>query len=155
MRKQVFRQMSAMASRALAYFQKRELCWHATHVVAAPVVAPSHAGAAAADGEDVVMSDAVPSGGHHDHPTDANPHLGGNNPIAAAAAAVSAAVSSVGVLTGDGSLSTSLPGAVLEDMLLWLTSYRDVFTRPCCMTGKLLAMEAYQHPMPPLFRQFK
>ena len=153
MREQVFRQMSAMASRALAYFQKRELCWHATHV-AARFVAPSHAGAVAADGEDVVMSDAVPSGSHHDHPTDANPHLGGSGEPAAAAAAVS----SMGVLTGDGSSSSSsasLPGAVLEDMLLWLTSYRDVFTRPCCMTGKLLAMDPSQHPMPPLFRQFK
>jgi mediator of RNA polymerase II transcription subunit 27 len=47
-------------------------------------------------------------------------------------------------------------GAVaLEDLLLWLCSYQDLFTRPCEATGKLLAWDPSTHyPIPPTFRPY-
>lgn len=53
---------------------------------------------------------------------------------------------------------TSIPpeAVALEDMLLWLSSYRDLFTRSCSASGLLLALEAPSHlPLPPVFRPFK
>mmetsp|Transcript_21006 Transcript_21006/g.46060 ORF Transcript_21006/g.46060 Transcript_21006/m.46060 type:complete len:374 (-) Transcript_21006:249-1370(-) len=51
-----------------------------------------------------------------------------------------------------------VPGAeaaALEDLLLWIAGYRDLFTRPCCMTGTLLAWDPSTHfPLPPIFRPF-
>ncbi|KAK9831461.1 hypothetical protein WJX81_007721 [Elliptochloris bilobata] len=44
----------------------------------------------------------------------------------------------------------------LEDLLLWLSSYRDLFTRPCVATGRLLAADpALQLLLPPLVRPFR
>ncbi|GAX78126.1 hypothetical protein CEUSTIGMA_g5568.t1 [Chlamydomonas eustigma] len=49
----------------------------------------------------------------------------------------------------------SMTGAILEDMILWLSTYRDLFTRSCNMTGKLLSNDpTTQYLMPPLFRPF-
>lgn len=50
----------------------------------------------------------------------------------------------------------SLHGAALESLLLWLTTYRDLFSRPCCVTGSMLACDpSTQFLFPPLFRPFK
>ena len=44
----------------------------------------------------------------------------------------------------------------LEDLLLWLLSYRNLFTQPCTIDGQLLANEpSSQNPVPPLFRPFR
>jgi hypothetical protein len=49
----------------------------------------------------------------------------------------------------------SIHGAVLIDMIFWLTTYRDLFTRPCNNTRKLLSNDpTTQYLMPPLFRPF-
>ena len=46
-------------------------------------------------------------------------------------------------------------GAPLEDLLLWLCAYEDLFTRRCAATGTLLAADAAsQHFFPPLLRPF-
>ncbi|GLI58983.1 hypothetical protein VaNZ11_000804 [Volvox africanus] len=51
----------------------------------------------------------------------------------------------------------TLPGAAaLEDMLLWLLSCRDVFSKRCAATGRLMAWDpSVQYPVPPIFRVFK
>lgn len=36
---------------------------------------------------------------------------------------------------GRTSSGPSAEGIALEDLLLWLTAYRDIFSRPCCVTG--------------------
>ncbi|KAJ9527805.1 hypothetical protein QJQ45_000370 [Haematococcus lacustris] len=55
-----------------------------------------------------------------------------------------------------GAPGTASAGAVaLEDLLLWLSSYRDVWSRPCSASGYLMALEQNsQLPLPPLFRPF-
>eukprot|EP00798_Chlamydomonas_sp_ICE-L_P019993 gene19993-26706_t len=59
-------------------------------------------------------------------------------------------------LAAPGELPTSkAESVVLEDLMLWLSSYRDIFTRPCCMSGKLLAWDpTNQFPLPPVFRPY-
>ncbi|GLC43841.1 hypothetical protein PLESTB_000914100 [Pleodorina starrii] len=49
------------------------------------------------------------------------------------------------------------PGAAaLEDLLLWLLSCRDLFTKRCAATGRLMAWDpSVQYPVPPIFRAFK
>ncbi|KAK9797811.1 hypothetical protein WJX73_010399 [Symbiochloris irregularis] len=64
------------------------------------------------------------------------------------------------ILVGTGALGSGQPsssGAIaLMDLLLWLTTYRDVFSRRCAATGSLLAPEpASQHMLPPLIRPFR
>lgn len=52
-------------------------------------------------------------------------------------------------------LSTAAAGAPLEDLLLWLATYDDLFTRPCAATATLLAADAASlHCFPPLIRPF-
>ncbi len=47
-------------------------------------------------------------------------------------------------------------GCALEDLLLWLAGYRDLFSKPCAVTGKLLAWDpSSMHPLPPVFRPFR
>lgn len=44
----------------------------------------------------------------------------------------------------------------LEDLLLWLTTYRDLFSKACAATGLLLAPEpATQQLLPPVLRPFR
>jgi hypothetical protein len=44
----------------------------------------------------------------------------------------------------------------LECLLLWLSTYSDLFSRPCSATGKLLCWEpASAVPLPPVVRPFK
>ncbi|EIE22212.1 hypothetical protein COCSUDRAFT_33454 [Coccomyxa subellipsoidea C-169] len=44
----------------------------------------------------------------------------------------------------------------LEDLLLYLSTYRNLFTRPCSATGKLLALDAVTNQLlPPIVRPFK
>jgi Mediator complex subunit 27 len=46
--------------------------------------------------------------------------------------------------------------AALESLLLWLSTYSDLFTRPCDATGVLLAADtATQHLVPPVLRPFR
>lgn len=46
--------------------------------------------------------------------------------------------------------------AALECLLLWLTTYRDLFRKPCAATGKVLALDAAsQALLPPVFRPFQ
>ncbi len=59
-------------------------------------------------------------------------------------------------LTVSGQLQTTCcAGAPLEDLLLWLATYDDLFSRRCAATGTLLAADAAsQHFFPPLVRPF-
>ncbi|KAF5828303.1 hypothetical protein DUNSADRAFT_17839 [Dunaliella salina] len=44
----------------------------------------------------------------------------------------------------------------LEDLLLWLLSYRNLFTQPSVVDGQLLVNEPMSlNPVPPLFRPYK
>ncbi|BDA43182.1 probable mediator of RNA polymerase II transcription subunit 27 at C-terminar half [Coccomyxa sp. Obi] len=46
--------------------------------------------------------------------------------------------------------------SALEDLLLYLSTYRDLFTRPCSSTGKLLALDPVSNQLlPPIVRPFK
>ncbi|KXZ56003.1 hypothetical protein GPECTOR_2g1555 [Gonium pectorale] len=47
-------------------------------------------------------------------------------------------------------------GAALEELLLWLLTCRDLFSKRCAATGRLLAWDpSVQYPVPPIFRAFK
>ncbi|PNH07864.1 hypothetical protein TSOC_005647 [Tetrabaena socialis] len=49
----------------------------------------------------------------------------------------------------------SAGGAALEDCLLWLLSCRDLFSKRCAATGRLMAWDpSVQYPVPPVFRAF-
>ncbi|KAK9915139.1 hypothetical protein WJX75_005241 [Coccomyxa subellipsoidea] len=46
--------------------------------------------------------------------------------------------------------------SALEDFLLFLCTYRDLFTRPCSATGKFLALDPVSNQLlPPIVRPFK
>ncbi|CAL8468834.1 g8375 [Coccomyxa elongata] len=46
--------------------------------------------------------------------------------------------------------------SALGDLLLYLSTYRDLFTRPCSSTGKLLALDPVSNQLlPPIVRPFK
>eukprot|EP00775_Hariotina_reticulata_P011143 gene11143-11296_t len=46
-------------------------------------------------------------------------------------------------------------GLALECLLLWLASYDDLFSRPCAVSGKLIAWEpATAIPLPPILRPY-
>lgn len=52
--------------------------------------------------------------------------------------------------------NTSPASAALEDLLLWLATYRDLFSKKCAATGRLMAWDpSVQYPVPPVFRPFK
>ena len=52
--------------------------------------------------------------------------------------------------------STAAGAEATEDLLLWLCSYTDLFTAPCCATGCLLASDlSTQLLLPPLMRPYK
>lgn len=107
---QVFRRVSALAMRALAFFMRR-----------AHAVVTMHLGALPSAGAGVQL----------------------------------AAVGMEGAVPGAGAGAVSPGGVALEDLLLWLASYRDLFSRPCAISGKVLALEpASMHPLPPVFRPF-
>jgi hypothetical protein len=155
---QVFRRMTSITGRALAYFVRREHCWYGmdgsdawvsgnpragttrakdpTHARTVPGATAPVAETPAADGGDVIMSDAG---------VDAMACSHQPPPSAMAVATPSAG----------GSSRRSMHGAVLESLLLWLSLFRDLFSRPCCVSGKILMIENSQVPQPPLFRQFK
>ncbi|KAL6762313.1 hypothetical protein V8C86DRAFT_3130892 [Haematococcus lacustris] len=106
---QVFRRLSALATKALTYFVRRaDVCC---------LLQPDQ------------------------------PALAPGQPDSLPAAAAAAAA---------GAPGTASAGAVaLEDLLLWLSSYRDVWSRPCSASGYLMALEQNsQLPLPPLFRPF-
>ncbi|GIL70106.1 hypothetical protein Vretimale_3376 [Volvox reticuliferus] len=115
---QVFRRISALATRVLTYYVKRALLSAVPRTLASPT--------------GVVTGTAASTG----------------TPVAAAAS------------TGVAALlppEPTLPGAAaLEDMLLWLLSCRDVFSKRCAATGRLMAWDpSVQYPVPPIFRVFK
>jgi hypothetical protein len=111
---QVFRRLSALATRVLAYYTKRAPC-----TLPPPAAAPSPSPAAAL----VVKQEA--------------------------AGASAAPSRSQGCPLGCG-------GAALEDLLLWLLSYRDLFSKRCAGTGRLTAWDpSVQFPVPPIFRPYK
>ncbi|KAF8073161.1 MED27 [Scenedesmus sp. PABB004] len=59
---------------------------------------------------------------------------------------------------GDGGEDRDRPaaaGVALECLLLWLACYDDLFSRPCAVSGKLIAWEpATAVPLPPLLRPY-
>ncbi|GIL47642.1 hypothetical protein Vafri_4408 [Volvox africanus] len=115
---QVFRRISALATRVLTYYVKRAPLSAVPRTLASPT--------------DVATG------------------------TAASAAASTAAMASTGVAALLPSEPT-LPGAAaLEDILLWLLSCRDVFSKRCAATGRLMAWDpSVQYPIPPIFRVFK
>jgi hypothetical protein len=55
----------------------------------------------------------------------------------------------------DGPPNKTRGSFALESLLLWLATYQDLYTRPCAVTGCVLAMDATAPvPVPPLFRPF-
>ncbi|EFJ50718.1 hypothetical protein VOLCADRAFT_88526, partial [Volvox carteri f. nagariensis] len=82
----------------------------------------------------------------------------------AAAPAPAAATAAVGLPAGAATTGvaallppepTSPGAAALEDFLLWLLSCRDVFSKRCAATGRLMAWDpSVQYPVPPIFRVF-
>ena len=156
----VFKRLSALGMRAHAYFTRRAaLCMllgtqqagagmQAQAGAAAPTPGGSAPGAAApaaaagaASGTPQQQGALLPDG-----LTPAGPATG------------AAAATSAGHHGGSSSQAPCgpSPGVVaLEDLLLWLASYRDLFSRPCCVSGRLMALEAAsQVPLPPVFRPF-
>jgi hypothetical protein len=85
--------------------------------------------------------------------------LGGGSGAAdaAAAAADPAAAAGKGGSGGSGSGGGGAAGLdALECLLLWLSTYSDLFSRPCHATGKLLCWEPGSAvPLPPVVRPFK
>lgn len=45
-------------------------------------------------------------------------------------------------------------GRPLRDLLLWLCSYRDLFTKPCDALNTLLVADSTRHMVPPIFRPY-
>ena len=65
-----------------------------------------------------------------------------------------------GATAGTGKAPQDMPieagESALENLLLWLLTYQNLFTQPCAISGQLLALEAAHHnPVPPLFRNFR
>ncbi|WIA29622.1 hypothetical protein OEZ86_012109 [Tetradesmus obliquus] len=73
-------------------------------------------------------------------------------PSAAAAAAGNGAHSSSSRTSSSSRLAA---GVALECLLLWLACYDDLFSRPCDVSGKLMAWEpATAIPLPPVLRPY-
>ena len=121
---QVFRRITALATRVLTYYQKRAPLELAT---------ASFAGASA-DGATAASSPPPPQQQQQQQQQQQAATGGG------ASLLPNASASSV----------------ALEDLLLWLVTYRDLFTKKCAATGKLMAWDpSVQYPVPPVFRPFK
>lgn len=132
--------MSALATRVLTYYVKRAPLSAVPKVLAAlPAnysLTPLTAAAAA--------------------PTATGATLGS----VSTPAAPSGAAAGGGLAVGLSSLlppEPNSPGAAaLEDLLLWLLGCRDVFSKRCVATGRLMAWDpSVQYPVPPIFRIFK
>lgn len=69
-------------------------------------------------------------------------------------ARASSAMAAGGTATASSS-SRSAAGIALECLLLWLLCYDDLFSRPCDVSGKLIAWEpATAIPLPPVLRPY-
>lgn len=130
----LFRRISSLAMRALAYYQRRA----AYHCLTATAGAGAGAAAAAVNGAGPGAPPKAPTPGQ-------GPQAGG----------AAGGAGPAGAGHGAGVAGASAGAVALEEVLLWLASYRDLFARPCLATGKLMAMEpSSQNPLPPLFRPF-
>lgn len=195
----VYKRISAVATRALAYFARRAavtMMLGDTHCPPHPLASslkPISMGGGDG-GTELTAASGLPLAGVgdsvHSASTVATPFLAGAlaTPFTATPTALPTLVawadggaggSSGGAGAGDGGKPDSLKtggaaatgaaaggkavtttvttpdGAALEDLLLWVSAYRDVYTRPCACTGQLMALEPpMQLPLPPVFRPF-
>jgi hypothetical protein len=75
-------------------------------------------------------------------------------PAAAAASAAPAAASAAAAAAGRAG-ERPAAGLALECLLLWLSCYSDLFSRPCDVSGKVVAWApASNLPLPPLVRPY-
>ncbi|KAG2445963.1 hypothetical protein HXX76_000566 [Chlamydomonas incerta] len=136
---QVFRRLSALATRVLAYYMKRS---------------PLNGEAAFGTGSSGAGAAAGASSATQPRSAAAGPSSPGSPPAAnglASSAPAPAAVTAVEDLCAPGP-----SGSALEDLLLWLLGCRDLFSKRCAATGRLMAWDpSVQFPVPPIFRPFK
>ncbi|KAG2452527.1 hypothetical protein HYH02_002765 [Chlamydomonas schloesseri] len=140
---QVFRRLSALATRVLAYYIKR------APLNGEAAAVPGSSAGASASAAGVGSSPARPRSAA------AGPASPGSPP-SANGAAVSAPAPAAAAAAAGNEYAPGPSGSALEDLLLWLLGCRDLFSKRCAATGRLMAWDpSVQFPVPPIFRPFK
>ncbi len=144
---QVFRRLSALATRVLAFYLKRA----PLGLVPPP---PPHTST-----DPSTQNPSQPPAVSPPQPAASSPPLvpPAQPPAAASPAPAAGPAQPSTSLFAGLSLGPSTPGAAaLEELLLWLTTCRDLFSKRCAATGRLMAWDpSVQYPVPPIFRAFK
>eukprot|EP00198_Chlamydomonas_reinhardtii_P001719 XP_001691055.1 predicted protein [Chlamydomonas reinhardtii] len=121
---QVFRRLSALATRVLAYFIKR---------------APLNGEAAPAPGSSGVDAPAAASSPTRPLSAAAGPSSPGSPP--GANGLPTSVAAPVAVPAAEAACAPGPSGSALEDLLLWLLGCRDLFSKRCAATGRLMAWD--------------
>ncbi|GFR44882.1 hypothetical protein Agub_g6226 [Astrephomene gubernaculifera] len=167
---QVFRRLSALATRVLTYYLKRGPLSAATTAATAATTAATAATTATATTTPAAAPHAAAPLAAGSPPQPQLPALGhaaGSPPTPAPAPTPPPAPAPAS--QPHPQLPAPLPAlqplpaeplspgaAALEDLLLWLVGCRDLFSKRCAATGRLLACDpSAQFPVPPIFRPFK